>query len=1631
MDDEKQIEKMNFKLQIISHFPEQIIKMWIVSQRNNQRLLTDCLLKKNNNITEIINLNLKYFAEKFNDNNYHHFNLWEIVKEVDKDTFNYILENNLYFNIEKCSSVTNELNYVMKLIDKGYKDIIYYIDEIVFFELIKIAKYNEIIFEQLKNDSDNQYKFLKSDKVFIYFVNEINKKVFDYNEKNRLFAIIRKKIPIGNFTKEKLVSLLLNTDLDYSAYTYLIKSIMGEEYLLNRANIDNSEIIRKILDLGYIPPKVVKIGHMNEYQTFIDYGFLDIINDVSISKSNIVPSYEIFKSALGKGYDIKNLSNLYGVSSLNLDFEKNKDNIAFKYFVCFYAIYKFHIKFINSEEDIYKYFDNNGIKESLFEKLLFNNDKDKSVTKLLLKHYSNEKKIISYIITSNKIKEKINNINSISDISEYFDDNGPNFKLLIKYIENRNSLDAMQIFNEKYPFVKRYSEYINEKNSYNSLETFACFVDEEKIELDKEILDNLLLNNFNLFRHNNTLYLQYNDEPIVQNYINFLLNNGNSINSTISNIIRTKEDIKKYFTENSVKEEFYEAFLINNYICGSFEKDILIKHYSDSKYVCNFIENGIIFKNFFDKIDGINDIKKYFTDEGITYELFKRVFDSDAFETTNLRKVIIKLLIINSYYDILLEKGTCEYAYLKFCKETSSLLGIDWVNKIVGKNIEEYFDENGPKQVFFEEIIKKYYNEYKDRFIYLFSIYKENEFSLDKKSSINQFFSFMNYNGSNYQIEYEQINKYFGENGPTKELILEFFINHNSKWSSNNKLFDYITLSTINEENIDEYFDENGMTIKFVEEILFNSNGYSLLKNIDYLFAIGYSKILSNQRMLNFIDFEKKYGFMNFMLDISIDDIYSYFDESGITDKLYEKALLDSELFLLLITFDCSTYSQSFNEIKDIYNKLCILFGVSNINSILFFNTPKRLYLLYNKKDKLLNYYKTNDEIFLTLNIEMLDDKFDNIPNNLLQIILLYSSLQDKIIEIKNDDNIDLLILLLCSVMDKNFKSSIDAMPVIYNIVNNFNKYPNIIETIKIDAIDREERIQNLIYILQSETIVFKIDNYDDLSNDTFIAKQTEYFNKVKNNINTINKLELIEAILLKKYGLNLEKASFITKRYCSNIEALKNSNIDKRYINILLDINDIVNCNSLEKLKFIYLTSPRIITDYKTIVLLESSIRGEYAKLYSNSLYRLNENHKLTNNSNLIENKEIMNILNKETYDDIHPNFYIMDGEFNLQIHVLGAYREYERPSNFKEDWNRPKFANHGICTSYISNNQIAAARQYHPMIGFYEYRGEDMLLCSPDDIGSQNYGFDSTNEKATCFLPPKYMINYSRHTHNEIVIERKKFTDDKLLKKQPSYVLLIVDNINNDYNFKKTYDISEREKMLEYKNLTETERMNKYKNERAKIYEETLQAAIDFNLPIVVVDRLKYAKLEREKCDNLLIEFEKNHNFDLLEQLFVNICNNAVGCFNYYNINLEYCELFNKDVLNSYFYKIIKIINSFSLDDKVVAYKMLIKIKENELKKLNTSVSIMDFYDMFKILFDENNLTNLLNIDHIIQNQFSSPIIDSTSDEEKYKELVNLVLSLDDNIKDEVYNDYQDGVIIEDIIKKIKNNEYGNKRR
>lgn len=339
-----------------------------------------------------------------------------------------------------------------------------------------------------------------------------------------------------------------------------------------------------------------------------------------------------------------------------------------------------------------------------------------------------------------------------------------------------------------------------------------------------------------------------------------------------------------------------------------------------------------------------------------------------------------------------------------------------------------------------------------------------------------------------------------------------------------------------------------------------------------------------------------------------------------------------------------------------------------------------------------------------------------------------------------------------------------------------------------------------------------------------------------------------------------------------------------------------------------------------KVLINTESLLRDKLKKLYKRTLYSLEEHEEDRRDDIVAE------------YNGYKAQVYMANSDFNMCIHALGAYSGNKTRGNYTKDWNIAKMKYHGLCTSYIGNNSISTARVADVIYGFDIPEDVPLLLSAPWDIGSNSantqFATAITNVK-TKFLNPTMQINYTRHTHNEMVYDRREHKKGIISKKmQPSYIVYIPDYLQNKKpeEIKRILSGSNRDAVL------------KEFMENDPLWEKTQKAAAEFGVPIVIIDRVHHAEREHAKIEERLKQFEESQNPSLLSGIITEFENNRTGNRDYHN---QVCEnFFSEKMINTYIQRITAAIdgNKGNAKQQLENYEELIEIISRELEKRNS---------------------------------------------------------------------------------------------
>ena len=284
---------------------------------------------------------------------------------------------------------------------------------------------------------------------------------------------------------------------------------------------------------------------------------------------------------------------------------------------------------------------------------------------------------------------------------------------------------------------------------------------------------------------------------------------------------------------------------------------------------------------------------------------------------------------------------------------------------------------------------------------------------------------------------------------------------------------------------------------------------------------------------------------------------------------------------------------------------------------------------------------------------------------------------------------------------------------------------------------------------------------------------------------------------------------------------------------------------------------------------ILQLSDMNEALNFYNNFLfnYSMNENLTVINEIKKAYTKSLKStlyvpekVVGTVNYNGIDIPIYSPDGDF--QMLIQSTHTDYGGMSlinnSYFDSWNlSERTSNHGICCSLISSNNMGMAQVVDDgiVIGFYSFSDEQMNMMAPYDIYTRNDGYVIKCQRPLLYLPGDEVMDYTRHTHNEFNLERTNLTGQgEFPNIQPDYVVV-------------------------FEEMDDGLKENAYK------------ASIEFNIPLVYINKTQLAQIQSAKSakiDILIEEFNKTGNLELAKQILILHENNRSGYRNPTDVEL-----------------------------------------------------------------------------------------------------------------------------------------------
>lgn len=505
-------------------------------------------------------------------------------------------------------------------------------------------------------------------------------------------------------------------------------------------------------------------------------------------------------------------------------------------------------------------------------------------------------------------------------------------------------------------------------------------------------------------------------------------------------------------------------------------------------------------------------------------------------------------------------------------------------------------------------------------------------------------------------------------------------------------------------------------------------------------------------------------------------------------------------------------------------------------------------------KERYIQLLKVNKYVNRSLNYNMLTDEYF-VNNHFLDKISRYPFLEDEIINlnVENKNQFELFkkIANYISMTDNDEKIFDRKIVFIINDLKNNNYL--------YDHELSEQEIQNLERYILHKSAISRFSNEKSLDGDIDILNYSSSVlqicdSKYREDLD----IEEKRNILFRKYfDMSKNEVEIFLKTYDNEIDSIE---IESEILTFINCLKEIINFSSDELDEFYKENDTFYSVD--DLFYIENAIQIAYTRDFKNKMY-----------SNTISNSAIE--INGENVPVIVP-----EGSFNLLIHSTNAYRKMQLiNNNYYDSWNSSKSTNnHGICTALISDYSLGftpLGKDVGCIYGFNDFSEKQFGLMAPYDLvsNSSNYSFEAI--RPSRFSTLKDTIDYTRHTHNEIVLERRNLDDTDEINIQPNYVI-----ITNEFSeMQKQNALKAAREMNDGKGLPilyiDFEKIIAEKKNEIREEIDLFRTTSDFNLLSDFINKyecIKCTKFEIEKYDfvdvseitNVIDEYIDNNYFD-----------------------------------------------------------------------------------------------------------------------------------------------------------------------
>ena len=535
---------------------------------------------------------------------------------------------------------------------------------------------------------------------------------------------------------------------------------------------------------------------------------------------------------------------------------------------------------------------------------------------------------------------------------------------------------------------------------------------------------------------------------------------------------------------------------------------------------------------------------------------------------------------------------------------------------------------------------------------------------------------------------------------------------------------------------------------------------------------------------------------------------------------------------------------------ENITNRMAMVYDDPNRMSIIK-NMFDRPYFVEELPDLLEN-LNSYDVLFANIKPEDLDNPEK--ANRLIDIILQDKNNYAQLTSIDQLDDYERLHTEKCLeiIRDKEHNGMKERKDALYSLLFHLNsdqvenivkKYGQDVFSSEIDKTKLSESDLKTLEIMSSLKKLYDADNINELCDE--ISKNEELIEQLKSEKISI-KYPSLENLCINFYNNRLnEKVLDPNAQKLLKVEEYKGQDTEIRKPNLFQRIFLGKNEEYKKFKQFESFKSPGLTQYVKATKRQKLSDRAKNGKVYFTNIFGKTKMLGMPEDSGKGRNVKVF---------ELDP-----EKEFYMLVRVEGAYNgPYKEPY----DYTKEKFPlnNHGNCKSLISNSMLAIARTTEnsgPIFGYSSQEKNSLLMMAPWDIASRdenkklapNKAKWNFNSRGIEFRLPKFMINRTRHNHNELVNDRLMFDEDSQSFKmdKPHFIIYMKESNATEEDIKK--------------------------DDR---YRQSFKAAAQFNVPLLIVDREKIIEHEQNKMIESIKELSEEKDIEKLTSKIPELINN-----------------------------------------------------------------------------------------------------------------------------------------------------------